>query len=73
MENQNHNVLNFSFSKLDHNPVNEKLDQYFEKLDCAAKVNIPLGFVLREMETGKIVIYKVMKLKNSFIIYDFLY
>ena len=31
----------------------KKLDQVFEKLDCAAKINIALGFVLRNKETGE--------------------
>ena len=53
MENGRHEVFNFQFSKLDPNLVNEKLDQAFEKLDCAAKINIALGFVLRNMETSE--------------------
>ena len=48
-----HKVFNFQLSKLDHNLVNEKLDQVFEKLDCAAKINIALGFVLRNIETSE--------------------
>ena len=52
MENGRHKVFNFQLSKLDPNLVNEKLDQVFEKLDCAAKINIALGFVLRDIETG---------------------
>ena len=35
------------------NLVNEKLDQVLEKLDCAASINIALGFVLRYIETGE--------------------
>ena len=37
MENERHKELNFQFSKLDPYLYNEKLDQVFEKLDCAAK------------------------------------
>ena len=44
------NVFNFQLSKLVSNLVNEKLDQIFEKLNCAAKVNVALGFVLRNIE-----------------------
>ena len=53
MENGRHKVFNFQRSKLDPNPVNEKQDQIFEKLDCAAKITIALEFVLRNIETGK--------------------
>ena len=50
MENGRHKVFNFQLSKLDSNLVNEKLDQVFEKLDCAAKINIALGYVLCNVE-----------------------
>ena len=53
MENGRHKVFNYQLSKLDPNLVNEKLDQVFEKLGCAAKINIALGFVLRYIETGE--------------------
>ena len=52
IENGRHKVFIFQLSKLDPNLVNEKLEQVFEKLDCAAKINIALGFVLRSIETG---------------------
>ena len=45
MKNGRHKNFNFHFSKLDSNQV-------FEKLDCAAKINIALGFVLLNIETG---------------------
>ena len=53
IENGRHKVFSLQFSKLDPNLDNEKLDQFFEKLDCAAKINIALGFVLRNIETGE--------------------
>ena len=53
MENERHKVFNFHLSKLDPNLVNKKLDQFFEKLACAAKINIAFGFVLRNIETGE--------------------
>ena len=53
IENGRHKDFNFQFSKLDPNLVNEELDQVFEKLDCAAKINIALGFVLRNIETSE--------------------
>ena len=52
IENGRHKVFIFQLSKLDPNLFNEKLEQVFEKLDCAAKMNIALGFVLRSIETG---------------------
>ena len=53
MEIGQHNILNFQFSKLDPNLVNGKLDQVFEKPHSAAKINIALGFVLCNIETGE--------------------
>ena len=53
MENERHNVFNFQLSKLDSHLVNEKLDQVFEKLDCAENVKIALGFVLCNIESGE--------------------
>ena len=53
MENVRHIVFNFQLSKLDPNLVNEKLDQVFEKLDCAAKISFALGCVLCNIETGE--------------------
>ena len=35
----------FKFQKLDPNLVTEKLDQVFEKFDCAAKIKVALGSV----------------------------
>ena len=52
MENGRHKVFSFQLLKLVPNLVNEKLDQVFEKLDCAAKINIALGFLLRNIETS---------------------
>ena len=53
MENGRHQVFNFQMSKLDSKIINEKLEEVFNKLDSAAKINIALGFVLRIIETGK--------------------
>ena len=51
MKNGRHKIFNFQFSKLYPNLVNEKLDQVFEKLDFAAKINIALWFALCNIET----------------------
>ena len=40
-------------SKLDTKIINEKLEEVFNKLDSAAKINTALGFVLRNIETGE--------------------
>ena len=53
MENGRHKVFNFQMSKLDTKIINEKLEEVFNKLDSVAKINIALGFVLRNIETGE--------------------
>ena len=53
MQNGKHKVFNFQMSKLDTKIINEKLAEVFNKLDSAAKTNIALGFVLRNIETGE--------------------
>ena len=53
MENGRHKVFNFQTSKLDTKIINEKLEEVFNKLDSDAKINIALGFVLRNVETGE--------------------
>ena len=53
MEKGRHKVFNFQMSKLDIKILNEKLEEAFNKLDSAAKINIALGFVLRNIETGE--------------------
>ena len=53
MENgRRHKAFIFQFLKLDSNLVDENLDHVFEKLDCAAKITIALGFVLPSIEIG---------------------
>ena len=53
MEKGRHKVFNFQMSKLDTKIINEKLEEVFNKLDSAAKINIALDFVLRNIETGE--------------------
>ena len=53
MENGRHKVFNFQMSKLNTKIINEKFEEVFNKLDSAAKINISLGFVLRNIETGE--------------------
>ena len=52
MENGRHRVFNFAMSSFDISLFNDKLDYVFKELKCAAKVNIALGFVLKNIEDG---------------------
>ena len=47
MENGRQKVVNFQNSKLDTNVIKKKPKEVFKKLDSAAKINIALGFALR--------------------------
>ena len=53
MENGRHKVFNFQMSKLDTKVSNEKLEEVFNKLDSAAKINIALCLFLRICRNGK--------------------
>ena len=53
MENGLHKVYNFNLAELDSQIINAKLEKVFESLKCAAKINIALGFVLRNQENGQ--------------------
>ena len=53
MENGRRKVFNFQLSKLDTKIIIEKLEEVFNKLDSAAKINIALGLVLRNIDTGE--------------------
>ena len=45
-------VFNFSLSDLDTKEINKKLDEVFANLNCAAKINLALGFLLQNIETN---------------------
>ena len=53
MKNGRHKVFNFQISKLDTPIINEKLEEVFSKVDFAAKIDIALGFALRNVKTGE--------------------
>ena len=53
-------------SKLDTKIINEKVEEVFNKLDSIAKININLGFVLRNVETGEYWYYYAHENINSF-------
>ena len=45
-------VFNYAVEALNEPIVNEKLDHLFNKLKCAAKVNLAFGFNLKNIEDG---------------------
>ena len=51
-ERARHNVFDYAVETLNETTVNEKLDQIFNTLKCATKVNLNFGFVLRNIEDG---------------------
>ena len=53
MKNGRIKIFNFQMSKLDTKVIKEKLEEVFNKLDSAAKINIALGFVFRNVEIGE--------------------
>ena len=48
-----HSVFNFVFNSLTAEVIKEKRDSVLDKLKCAAKLNLALGFILRSIEDGK--------------------
>ena len=51
-EHGRHEVFNFSLTNLDTKKINQKLNEVFANLSCAAKINIALGFLLQNIETN---------------------
>ena len=52
LESAKHKVFNYAVEALNKTVVNEKLDQFFNNLKCAAKVNLAFGFILKIIEDG---------------------
>ena len=52
LEKGRHRVFNFAMSTFDNSLINKKLDLVFKGLECAAKVNLAFGFVLKNVEDG---------------------
>ena len=48
-----HSVFNFAVSNLTAQVIEEKLDHVLDKLKCVAKLNLALGFILKDIEDGK--------------------
>ena len=47
-----HKIFSFAITELNPQLISDKLRTVFSKLDNVAKLNISLGFVLRNIETG---------------------
>ena len=52
LERTRHKVFIYAVEALNETVVNEKLDHFFNNLKCAAKVNLPFGFTLKNIEDG---------------------
>ena len=48
-----HRVFNFVVNHLTTQVIKEKLDRVLDNLKCAAKPNLALGFILKNIEDGK--------------------
>ena len=48
-----HSVFNFVVNNLTAQVIEEKLDRVLDHLKCAAKLNLTLGFILKNIEDGK--------------------
>ena len=48
-----HSVFNFAVNNLTAQVIEEKLDCVLNKLKCVAKLNLALGFILKNIEDGK--------------------
>ena len=48
-----HSVFNFAVNNLTGQVIEEKLDRVLDKLKCVAKLNLALGFILKNIEDGK--------------------
>ena len=52
LERARHKVFNYSMENLNAKILVEKLDHFFNNLECAAKVNLAFRFFLRNFEDG---------------------
>ena len=48
-----HSVFNFAVNNLTAQIIEEKLDRVLDKLKCVAKLNLALGFILKNIEDRK--------------------
>ena len=52
-----HSVFNFAVNNLTAQVIEEKLDCVLDKLNCVAKLNLALGFILQNIEDGKFIYF----------------
>ena len=52
LERARHKVFNYAVETLNETIVNEKLDHFFNNFNCAAKVILAFGFILKIIEDG---------------------
>ena len=53
IQKRRHSVFNFSVNNLTAQVIKEKLHRVLDKLKCVAKLNLALGFILKNIEDGK--------------------
>ena len=53
IQKRRHSVFNFAVNNLTAQFIEEKLVRVLDKLKCVAKLNLPLGFILKNIEDGK--------------------
>ena len=52
MENGRRRVFNFAMSSFHISLLNDKLDYVLKELECAAKVDLAIGFALKNIDEG---------------------
>ena len=52
LENGRHRIYNFALHSLDSKYLLQKRDVVLDSLNCAAKLNVAFGFVLKDVEDG---------------------
>ena len=52
IQKERHSVFNFGVNNLTAQVIEEKLDRVLDKLKCVAKLNLALGFFLKNIEDG---------------------
>ena len=53
IQNGRHSVFNFAVNNLTAPVIEEKVDCVLDQLNCVAKLNLALGFILKNIEDGK--------------------
>ena len=56
-----HSVFNFVVNNLTAQVIEEKLDRVLDKLKCVARLNLALGFILKNIEDGYSDIFMLMR------------